>query len=348
MLLSIISLILAITIAFGRQTAVFGKIKLCLWFFSHFETKRLIFSFLSLSFGAFAIYTYGLTNPIIIIETIAVLLVLFAFFFDMKYFFPEVNKVEKTRETNIDPKLKIIGVNIEDISVAYPLDDVVIPRHLINDKIGETSILISYCALCQSALAFKTNFDNKNLYFKVAGVWRRNMIIYDTETHSLWQQATGECIYGKLKGQQLELLSGINTNYESWKEMNSDTLFASKCTEARPALLSRKVMFKMLNKITPRVLVPGFIDLSDLPVRETVYGISYNGIDRAYPKSEIDGLSHFEDLFNDKKIILEYNKSSEYLSAFEYDTKKSIIVEKHWWLGWKEFHPETEIWKNVQ
>lgn len=347
MIYSILSILIAFTIAFGRQTAVFGKVKSALWFFVHFETKRLIFSLISLSFIAFSLYQVEQTTSIIVIQSFAVFFLLFSFFFDMKYFFPEINQVEKSKPNNLDPQLSIIGVEIENISVAYPLNEVVIPRHIINDTINNYPILISYCALCKSALAFKANPDHKKLKFKVAGVWRRNMIIYDTETYSLWQQATGECIYGKLKGKQLELISGENTNFGAWKNKHPDTLFATKCKEARKGYLSRELMLKGINFITPKVTVPGYSDLSELPTRETVFGITFNGISKAYPKKEIEELHGFKDKFNNKELNLEYNKSSEYLTAIDIESGKKVIVEKHWWLGWKEFHPETEIWKKA-
>lgn len=345
MILSITALLFAFTIAFGRQTAVIGKVKIALWFFSNFETKRIIFTIISLAFGILSLLQNENSTGLNWLFIITILLILFSFFFDMKYFFPEVNKVEKNKPVNISPQLQVIGVKIENICVAYPLNEVVIPRHIINDRINENSILISYCALCQSALAFKSKIDNKDLYFKVAGVWRRNMIIYDTETFSLWQQATGECIYGKKKGQQLELISGENTTLEEWKNKHPETLFATKCTEARKGYFSRESMLKMLNKVTPKVLMPGYSDLSELPARETVFGVNYNGISTAYPMLEVLGMNKFEDKYNGKLITLYYNSDANYLTAYETETLKELIVEKQWWLGWKEFHPETIIWK---
>ena len=347
MTLAITAFLIAFTIAFGRQIAVFGKVKVALWFFSNFETKRLIFASISIGLGTLSIFQSDDTLAIQTISAFTILLILFSFFFDMKYFFPEINKVEKTQPENISPQLQVIGIKIGNISVAYPLNEVVIPRHIINDYVNGQSILISYCALCQSALAFKSKVDNKEYYFKVAGVWRRNMIIYDTETYSLWQQATGECIYGKQKGQQLELISGENTTFEQWKNKYSDTLFASKCIEARKGYLSREFMLKGINFITPKVTVPGYSNLSELPVRVTVFGITFNGISKAYPKNEIEELHFFKDKFNNKELNLEYNKSSEYLTAIDTESGKQVIVEKHWWLGWKEFHPETKIWKKA-
>ena len=44
---------------------------------------------------------------------------------------------------------------------------------------------------------------------------------------------------------------------------------------------------------------------------------------------------------------MQYNATAKYLTAKDDKTNTEIIVEKHWWIGWKEFHPDTEIWKNT-
>jgi hypothetical protein len=77
----------------------------------------------------------------------------------------------------------------------------------------------------------------------------------------------------------------------------------------------------------------------------TVFGIDYNSISRAYPISELTGFKVFEDELNGKTIVLEYNSNAACLKARDKQTNENIIVEKHWWLGWKEFHPMTQIWK---
>jgi hypothetical protein len=53
----------------------------------------------------------------------------------------------------------------------------------------------------------------------------------------------------------------------------------------------------------------------------------------------------FRDKIGGLDVELQYDGEAQYLAAFKEDTGEPIIVEKHWWLGWKEFHPDTTIWK---
>lgn len=348
MIYSILSLILSFIISLGRQISVIAKVEKGLCFFHNYELKRILFTSFSLIFAAFALYQNPDNRFVVELSIATFLLLGFAFFFDMTYIFPEINRVDKTwaSSININENTRIIGLNIGQKAIAYPLNEVVIPRHIINDEIEHNAVLISYCALCQSALVFKADVGKQNLYFKVAGVWRRNMIMIDNQTQSLWQQATGECIYGTYKGTQLELLSGENTTWGVWRGKHPDSLFAETCFESRQGILSRKIMLKALNFVTPKVTMPGFVELSGLPQRETVFGISFNGVSKAYPLSELNTVSQFTDNFNGKDVELFYDQQEKSLTANEKENNQTLIVEKHWWLGWKEFHPKTEIWRN--
>ncbi|MFW5761757.1 MAG: DUF3179 domain-containing (seleno)protein, partial [Cyclobacteriaceae bacterium] len=278
MIFALASFLIAFFIALGRPMAVFGKIGWFLWFFCRFERKRLIFSTLAIISGFFAIYFNPDKSLIYWITGIALLLVVFSFLLDFKVIFPEIEQVKRKKGTQLSIKdnLEVIGVDLNNISVAYPAE-VVITRHIVNDTIGNTGIVVCYCALCRSGLVFGSELDEKKLYFTVAGVWRRNMIMTDKQTGSLWQQATGKCIYGHFKGRSLTLLSGENTTWESWKKIHPESEFANECKEARSGYLSRKTMFKGLEIATTRITPPGFTDLKGLNKRETVFGISLNG-----------------------------------------------------------------------
>lgn len=128
------------------------------------------------------------------------LLIAFSFFVDMKYFFPEIisTKKQSYKDTGKPSQTEVFGVIVDEDQVAYGLDEILVPFHLIYDTVGGEEVLISYCAMCKSALAFSRKLEGEVLNFRVAGVWRRNMIIVDDKTESIWQQTTGECIYGPL------------------------------------------------------------------------------------------------------------------------------------------------------
>jgi hypothetical protein len=345
MWLLLLSLIVAIVAGLGRQIAVFAKVKKGLWLFSNWRRLRLVLTSVSMVL-AVAGYLIAPSGGGLALFLLIIFLNAFSYFFEMPFFFPEVNQVERipAAQTAVAADTEVIGISVGDTSVAYPINEIVMPRHIVHDTIEDSPVLVSYCALCRSALAFESEIDGRRLYFQVAGVWRRNMIMIDVQSRSIWQQATGECIYGKYNGRRLALLSGENTIWKSWRKKHPDSEYASAFTEARRGLMSRERMLAGLRAVTPRAGAPGYTDLKGLPKRETVFGITVNGESRAYPLSRLEPGLRFRDSVGGVEVEFRYDGEAQYLSASLPNGGGPLVVEKHWWLGWKEFHPETTIW----
>ena len=101
------------------------------------------------------------------------------------------------------PGEAVIVVEQENDARAYPLQ-ILLWHELVNDQIGGIPILVSYCPLCNSAIVFDRRVKGEPHTFGVASFLRNNdMVMYDRQTDSLWQQLTGESIVGTLTGQQL-------------------------------------------------------------------------------------------------------------------------------------------------
>ncbi|MGV6803728.1 MAG: DUF3179 domain-containing protein [Ruegeria sp.] len=98
---------------------------------------------------------------------------------------------------------------------AYPLR-YLIWHEIVNDRIGHRPIAVTYCPLCNSGLVFDRRTEHGVLNFGVTGKLRNSdMVMYDRETESWWQQATGEAIVGQLTGTRLQALP---IWLESWTE----------------------------------------------------------------------------------------------------------------------------------
>ena len=122
----------------------------------------------------------------------------------------------------------------------------VIPRHIVNDRIEKTPILISYCPACRSGIIFLSRMNGKSLTFETQGVYRRNLVMRDRETNSLWQQATGEAICRKLEGNKLEMMFGEQMIWKRWKKELPDTLNALEPKNTKKSLVPRKLLMKTL------------------------------------------------------------------------------------------------------
>jgi len=100
----------------------------------------------------------------------------------------------------------VITVAINGEARAYPLG-ILMTHEIVNDELGGMSIAVTYCPLCNSAVVFDRNVNGRIHTFGVSGKLRHSdLIMWDHETESWWQQFVGEGIVGEMTGTQLTML----------------------------------------------------------------------------------------------------------------------------------------------
>jgi hypothetical protein len=100
----------------------------------------------------------------------------------------------------------VIGLDIKGDARAYPLR-VLIWHEIVNDVVGGMPITVTYCPLCNSAVVFDRRVPPHVLDFGTTGKLRNSdLVMYDRQTESWWQQFTGEAIVGTLAGTELKLI----------------------------------------------------------------------------------------------------------------------------------------------
>ena len=101
---------------------------------------------------------------------------------------------------------------------AYPIR-YLMWHEIVNDRIGDMPVSVTYCPLCNSFMVFDGRVDGRELTFGVSGKLRNSdMVMYDRQTESWWQQAIGTGIVGEMTGTELTLLP---TWMESWQEFST-------------------------------------------------------------------------------------------------------------------------------
>ena len=112
----------------------------------------------------------------------------------------------------------VIAIEINGDARAYPLG--ILTRHEIaNDVIGGVPVAITFCPLCNSAIVFARELDGVVYEFGVSGVLRNSdLVMFDRQTESWWQQFTGEAIVGVLTGALLDVVPSSLVSYADYKE----------------------------------------------------------------------------------------------------------------------------------
>ncbi len=255
---------------------------------------------------------------------------------------PEFVRVNKATLADGD---RILGVKENGIAKAYPIS-IMNYHEIVNDHFGDQPVVVTYCPLCGSGIAFNATIKGKTKTFGVSGMlYNSDVLLYDRETESLWSQLKYEAIAGPLAGEHLEVLNTANTTWKAWKNKNPETL-----------VLSENTGYKRNYDVNP---YPGYESSSDIYFsvserddrfhpKETVIGLEINGKFKAYPFSELAKMkgNTLKDNFQGKEYRIIYNseaKSAEILDA----EGKPVPAVTNFWFAWYAFHPETGVFEVV-
>ena len=168
-------------------------------------------------------------------------------------------------------------VRVEDEVRFYPL--AMLTRHeIVNDRFGDLPVAVTFCPLCNTALAFERTVDGQELRLGVSGLLRHSdLVMWDDRTESLWQQATGEGIVGTHAGRQLPVLSTAIVSLGQFASDHPDAVS-----------LSRQTLFRTEYGGNP---YPGYSSQSGPAIQFHAGDVD----DRLHPMARVVGVSVGED-----------------------------------------------------
>ena len=116
-----------------------------------------------------------------------------------------------------------IGVlRVGEVVRGYPLH-VLTFHEIVNDVVDGVPVVASFCPLCNTVLAFDRRVDGEVLDFGVSGNLRHSdLIMWDRQTETWWQQATGEGIVGRHAGVYLRALPMSVLSFADFKRSFPD------------------------------------------------------------------------------------------------------------------------------
>lgn len=130
----------------------------------------------------------------------------------------------------LEPQEPVIQVEAGGEARAYPLQ-VITWHEIVNDRIGGEPVTVTFCPLCNTSITFEGELDGRELDFGTTGRLRfSNLIMYDRQTESWWQQATGEAIAGELTGRELETIPSPIVSWEDFLSSHPEAEVLSRET----------------------------------------------------------------------------------------------------------------------
>ena len=125
-------------------------------------------------------------------------------------------------ENTFVPTEPVLSIEINGDARAYPLR-ILTWHEIVNDVVGGEPVTVTFCPLCNSGIAFRRTIDGRVNEFGVSGKLRNSdMVMYDRNTETFWQQFTGEGIIGPLTGYQLDMLPIRMESFQRFTERHPD------------------------------------------------------------------------------------------------------------------------------
>ena len=124
----------------------------------------------------------------------------------------------------------IVTFKHDGVVRGYPWQ-ILIWHEIVNDEVGGLPVSITYCPLCNTAIAFDRRLGDRLLDFGTTGKLRHSdLVMYDRQTETWWQQATGEAIVGELTGTVLTFLAAPSVSWSDFKQHYPDAEVLSRDT----------------------------------------------------------------------------------------------------------------------
>lgn len=117
---------------------------------------------------------------------------------------PKFEPVQSVR--TLGPDEPVIALEIDGDARAYPLS-ILMWHEIANDTVGGVPVTVTYCPLCNSSIVFERTVKGRVLDFGTTGKLRNSdLVMYDRQTETWWQQFTGDAIVGAQIGTSLVMV----------------------------------------------------------------------------------------------------------------------------------------------
>ena len=206
--------------------------------------------------------------------------------------------------TWLKPAEPVIALTLANQSRAYPLQ-ILVWHEIVNDTLGGVPVTVTFCPLCYTAIAFDRRAANRLLDFGTTGDLRNSdLVMYDRQTESWWQQAIGQAIVGELTGTQLTLLPAGIVSWDTFRAAHPEAMVLSKDTGfSRSYAINPYVGYDKAD--TQPFLFDGKAD-GRLAPKDHVVTVSLGGEDVAYPYTLLKKLRVVQDSVGGTPIVVLY------------------------------------------
>ncbi|MDT8388448.1 MAG: DUF3179 domain-containing protein [Thiogranum sp.] len=244
---------------------------------------------------------------------------------------------------SIAPSDRVLGIVHSGVAKAYPVS-IMNWHEIVNDTFGDEAIVVTYCPLCGTGIAYFARAGDQVLKFGVSGLlYNSDMLLYDRQTESLWSQIRKQAISGPMKGERLQVVPMMHTSWQDWRQRHPASLVLSTDTGySRDYTRSPYAGYEQSGSL----YFPVRAQDQRYHPKEWVLGVEINGEFKAYPFVELEKTSNpIRDTLGGQDITVEYDK--RHRTAVARDASGDVLPAiRAYWFAWYAFHPETGVYEN--
>ncbi len=196
----------------------------------------------------------------------------------------------------------VISLEIVGKAKAYPLQ-ILIYHEIVNDEISGVPVSVTFCPLCNASIVFDRRAEGRIFDFGTTGRLRKSdLVMYDRQTESWWQQFTGTGIVGEMTNTRLTQIPSSIVSFDDFQSAHPDGLVLSRDTgHTRPYGRNPYQGYDRVGQ-TPFL----FNDPIDprLPAMERVLSITEQGQHTLYPYSTIEKRKIINDKIGNTPVVV--------------------------------------------
>ncbi len=218
----------------------------------------------------------------------------------------------------LQPDELVFGVEINGDARAYPFR-FMDWHEMFNDVIGGVPVTLAYCTLCGSGILFDTRvegYDEPFVFGSSGFLYRSNKLMYDTRTHSLWNQFTGRPVTGDLahSGIELKVRPVTITTWETWYARHPHSTVLSRWTGYDRDYTPGRAYGAYF--ASDDLMFPVHVEDTALPAKAYVYVLRDTDAQKAWPLTAFQTEPVINDRIGDTALVLVGEPASRTVRAY--------------------------------
>ena len=202
----------------------------------------------------------------------------------------------------VDDQEPVIAVEVDGLARAYPIQ-ILMFHEIVNDTVAGLPLSVTFCPLCNASIVFDRRVGDKVLDFGTTGRLRKSdLVMYDRQSESWWQQFNGTAIVGTYTGTVLQRYPASIVAFAEFRNAYADGEVLSRDTGHRRPYGSNP--YRGYDTTTSRPFL--FFDPMDsrLPPVEYVLNISIGDTHRLYPFSDFAEQPVINDMVAGQPVVV--------------------------------------------